>query len=102
MKKIMLCFAALTALVVAIPATAATVNVAITRAGFVPIKQGDGVTWTNAYTTSHQVASQNAPFASPVLAPTQTFSYTFAKAGKFNVTDPQNKNRKMTVNVEEA
>jgi plastocyanin len=106
MKKIMLWVAALTALVVASPATAATVNVAITRAGFVPnnvtLKQGDVVTWTNADTQSHQVASQNAPFASPVLAPTQTFSYTFAKAGKFNITDPQNKNRKMTVTVEEA
>jgi len=106
MKKLMLLIAALTALVAAAPIGAATVTVSITRAGFVPnnvtIKPGDVVTWTNADTQQHQVTSQNAPFASPVLNANQTFSYTFAKSGKFNVTDPLNKNRKMTVTVEAA
>jgi plastocyanin len=106
MKKIMLVIAALAALVAAAPVGAATVAVSITRAGFVPnnvtIKLGDVVTWTNADTQQHQVTSQNVPFASPVLNANQTFSYTFAKSGKFNVTDPLNKNRKMTVTVEAA
>src|SRR5215218_402122 len=107
MKKIMLLITAvtaLTALVGAAPAVPATVTVSITRTGFVPgnltVKQGDVVTWTNADTQTHQVASQNPPFASPILSPNQTFSFTFTKAGKANVTDPLNKNRKMTVTVE--
>lgn len=106
MKKIMLLLAAVTALVAAAPAAAATVSVSITRAGFVPnnvtVKVGDTVTWTNADTQTHQVASQNPAFASPVLNPNQTFSFTFTKAGKVSVTDPLNKNRKMTVTVEAA
>src|SRR5215218_11102484 len=104
MKKLMLLIAALTALVAAAPIGAATVTVSITRAGFVPnnvtIKPGDVVTWTNADTQQHQVTSQNAPFASPVLAQNQTFSFAFSKAGRFAVTDPLNKNRKMNVTVE--
>src|SRR5215208_4836209 len=106
MKKIMFWMVALTALVAASPVAAATVNVSITRAGFVPnnvtVKQGDTVTWTNSDTQQHQVTSQNAPFASPVLAQNQTFSFTFTKAGKFAVTDPLNRNRKMNVTVEAA
>src|SRR5215208_1395347 len=106
MKKIMFWIVALTALVAASPVAAATVNVSITRAGFVPnnvtVKQGDTVTWTNSDTQQHQVTSQNAPFASPVLAQNQTFSFAFSKAGKFAVTDPLNRNRKMNVTVEPA
>jgi plastocyanin len=103
MKKIVLMLAALTALAAAAPAVAANVTVAITRTGFVPnnltIEQGDSVTWTNSDTQNHQVASQEAPFTSPVLQPTQTYSYTFAKADRFMVTDPLTKNEKMTVTV---
>jgi plastocyanin len=106
MKRLVLILAALTALVAAAPVAAANVNVAITRAGFVPkdltIEQGDSVTWTNSDTQNHQVASQQAPFTSPVLQPTQTYSYTFTKAGKFQVTDPLTKNEKMTVTVNAA
>src|SRR5215212_10094551 len=109
MKKIMLsivALTALTALVGASPAVPATVSVSITRAGFTPnnltVKQGDVVTWTNADTQTHQVTSQNAPFTSPVLAQNQTYSFTFTKAGKFAVTDPLNKNRRMNVTVEAA
>ena len=106
MKKIVLILAALTALVAAAPAAAANLTVAITRTGFVPntltIQQGDSVTWTNSDTQNHQVASQQGPFTSPVLQPTQTYSYTFTKAGKFQVTDPLTKNEKMTVDVNAA
>jgi plastocyanin len=99
----MLILAALAALVGPAPAVAANVNVAITRAGFVPksvtIAQGDSITWTNADTQNHQVASQDVPFTSQVLQPTQTYAYTFAKAGRFTVTDPLAKNEKMGVVV---
>lgn len=108
MKKALLFLAALTALVAAAPASAATVAVSITRAGFVPdqvtIRVGDTVTWTNQDTQNHQVVSQTAPetFASPVLAPRQTFSRTFRSAGTFRITDPLNRNRRMTVVVQAA
>ncbi|HEY3183758.1 MAG TPA: cupredoxin domain-containing protein [Gaiellaceae bacterium] len=106
MKKIVLILAALTALAVAAPAAAANLTVAITRTGFVPnnltIVQGDSITWTNSDTQNHQVASQQGPFTSPVLQPTQTFSYTFTKAGKFTVTDPLTKKEKMNVTVNAA
>jgi plastocyanin len=106
MKRILLILTALTALVAAAPAAAANVTVAITRTGFVPnnltIEQGDSITWTNSDTQNHQVASQQGPFTSPVLQPTQTYSYTFTKAGKFTVTDPLTKNEKMNVTVNAA
>jgi plastocyanin len=106
MKKVMFWIVAMAALVAASPVAAANVNVSITSAGFVPnnvtVKQGDTVTWTNTDTQQHQVTSKNAPFASPVLAQNQTFSFAFTKAGKFAVIDPLNKNKKMNVTVEAA
>lgn len=105
---LMAALAALATLVVA-PAGAtsqATVNIGITKAGFVPkdvtIKIGDVVTWTNSDTVDHQVVSQDAGFASPILKPTQTFSYTFTKAGKFTFDDPLAKNFRGTVTVTAA
>lgn len=104
MRKTMLVLGALFALLVAAPAApAATSAVSITKAGFVPsqlsLKQGDSVTFTNQDTVDHQVSSQDAAFASPVLKPAATFSYTFAKAGKFTVKDLNNKKASLTVTV---
>jgi plastocyanin len=86
-------------------AHAATTNVQITRAGFIPdsikVTVGDTVTWTNADTQDHQVISKDAPFASPVLKPTTQFSYTFTKEGRFSIEDPLPKPRlRMTVQVD--
>jgi plastocyanin len=102
MKKILL--AALAAgLLVAAPAPAKTVTVDISALGFVPAAQsvqtGDSVTWTNKDTANHQVVCATCPFTSPVLTPGGTFTFTFAKAGKFSVVDPLNKNKKGTVTV---
>lgn len=92
MKKIALLIVVATAVAVVPGSTAATVQVAITAAGFVPntvtIAVGDTVTWTNADTKSRRVVSTDAPFTSPVLAPTQTFSFTFTKVGRFRYEDP--------------
>jgi plastocyanin len=104
MRKIIVFLAALFALTVAAPAAvAATQNVAITKAGFVPaqltINQGDAITWTNQDTVNRQVISQDAPFSSPVLKPSETYTYTFAKAGKYQITDPLVRKDKMTVTV---
>jgi plastocyanin len=72
--------------------TAATIQVSITRVGFVPanvtIERGDTVIWTNADTRNRQVVSQDAGFASPVLRPTETYAFTFTKTGRFRYQDP--------------
>lgn len=95
MKRIvlLLTFAAAVALApLSSGSTAATIQVSITRVGFVPatvtIDRGDTVVWTNADTRNRQVVSQDAGFASPVLRPTETFMFTFTKTGRFRYEDP--------------
>ena len=109
MKRLMLAaLAAGAVLLVALPSLvgAATVGVSIERNGFSPrnvtVQVGDTVTWTNNDTANHQVASQAAGFTSPVLAPRATYSHTFTRAGRFEVVDPLNRNRRMTVTVNAA
>jgi plastocyanin len=108
MKKLMLVAGAV-ALLAAAPAPARsnkTVPVDITKTGFssgnLTVQVGDSVTWTNKDTANHQVVCTTCPFNSPVLAANATFSYPFAKKGKFSIVDPLNKNKKMTVNVAAA
>jgi plastocyanin len=93
------------ALVLAAPAGTATANVSITAAGFIPdpveIVVGDTVTWTNADTVNRQVVSTAAGFASPILRPGESFSFTFRKAGRFAYEDPVRRPRQRgTVVVE--
>jgi plastocyanin len=96
--------AAVAALTLAAPATTATTNVAITHSGFVPkavtIQQGDSVTWTNSDSSNHQVTSQSAAFASPVLKPGDTFTFVFTKAGKFSYSDAYDKSFSGSVTVQ--
>ena len=95
MKRIVLLitFAAAVALApLSSGSTAATIQVSLTRVGFVPsavtVNTGDTVVWTNADTRNRQVVSQAAGFASPVLRPTETFAVTFTKTGRFRYEDP--------------
>jgi plastocyanin len=79
------------ALAVATPAEAATVTVRIVRAGFTPsavtINFGDTVVWRNADTVNHQVVADSGAFASPILRPGRTYSFTFRTAGTFRYRD---------------
>jgi plastocyanin len=97
---------ALCALAFSSVASAKTVAVDISKAGFVPanvsLQIGDTVTFTNKDTANHQAVCQTCPFTSPVLKPNETFSYTFTKAGKFTYSDPLNKNKKGTATVAAA
>lgn len=97
---------ALCALAFSSVASAKTVAVDISKAGFVPasvtLQVGDSVTFTNKDTANHQVVCQTCPFTSPVLKPNETFSYAFTKAGKFTYSDPLNKNKKGTATVTAA
>jgi plastocyanin len=103
MRKLTLIAVALA--VLAIPsALGATKNVDITQAGFTPskvtIEFGDTVTWTNKDIGNHQVLADQGAFpTSPVLAPNQTYSYTFSKSGNFGYRDALNTRRRGTVVV---
>jgi len=85
-------YVAFAALVLAIPATSsakanATVTVKITPGAFAPasvtINAGDTVTWTNNTNGTHQVASDDGVFVSPVLKAGQSYAFTFKAAGKY-------------------
>ena len=85
MRKLALAVIALTVFAVA-PTFGATRGIEVTRAGFTPNKTtvdyGDTVTWTNRDNANHQVVSERGEFpASPVLAPNQTYSFTFMGRG---------------------
>jgi plastocyanin len=91
MRRLLVVLGALAALAAASPAGAATITVRITKSGFSPasatIDFGDTVTWRNADTTNHQVVADNGSFASPILAPGKTYSFTFRTAGRFAYHD---------------
>ena len=79
------------ALVLAAPASSATVTVSIKRAGFTPktvnINQDDSVTWTNNDTINHQVVANNGTFASPILGPGKSWTRAFRNGGTFRYHD---------------
>lgn len=106
MKKLLLLPVLAAFLLVAPPALAATKTVSITNAGFVPntitIDAGDSITWTNSDSKNRQPISQDAPFASPILKPNETYTFQFKKDGRYDVTDALVKNQKMTVTVKKA
>lgn len=107
MRKALTLLATLAALTLAGSASTKTLTVTITKAGFTPsrvtIAVGDSVTWVNQDTGQHQVVSQDVPFTSPVLAPGQSFTFTFAKAGRFAYQDAlAKKNVRGTVEVTAA
>src|ERR671923_1909351 len=91
MRRLVVARAALAALAVAAPAQSATINVRITKSGFSPssvrIDFGDTVKWANADTTNHQVVADNGSFASPILKPKESYSFTFRTAGRFPYHD---------------
>lgn len=80
-----------------------TVNVSITRSGFVPsavsIRVGDRVVWRNVDTNRHQVVADNGTFASPILARNQTYGFTFRAAGTYRYRDTFNTRLRGVVRV---
>lgn len=107
MKRTAVLIALAAAVALAPGSTAATQTVSITATGFTPkalnVNVGDTVTWTNADTRNRRITSKNAGFTSPVLAPSQTYSFTFTKAGKFDYDDSTVRPaQRGTVNVKRA
>ena len=103
MRKVILATAVACLLLLVPAAAATTVNVDLSKLGFVPsattIQAGDTVMWTNKDTENHQVVCKACPFTSPVLKAGETYSYQFNKVGKFTTEDPLNGNKKGTVTV---
>ena len=102
-RMLLLPLALLATLVVVASGAAATKTVQITKSGFTPtataIAVGDTVTWHNADTANHQVVANDGTFASPVLKPDETYSFTFQKAGKVNYHDALATTNKGSVTV---
>jgi plastocyanin len=107
MKKLLLAFVAVAALVVgAAPATSsstATRTVQIKRSAFQPgtltIKTGDTVKWVNSDTRNHQVVSNNGSFVSPILGAGKSYTHTFNAAGTYRYHDGLNASIKGTIKV---
>lgn len=92
MRTLLVTLASLLILAVAAPAQAATAYVIkIEKNGFSPsnvtVTAGDTVTWTNADRADHQVVATSGAFASPVLRPRQSYSFTFPSAGRYDYRD---------------
>ena len=92
MRRILFILAFLVGTVVVAPAaSAATKTVSIKRSSFSPaivsITAGDTIRWRNDDTRDHQVVSTTGTFASPVLRPGRTYSFTFEVAGTYRYRD---------------
>jgi plastocyanin len=106
MRKLFFVMAVLAVVGIA-PAFAQAANITITKTGFVPssvtIHPGESITWTNSDAVDHQVSSAKATLSSPVMHTGQTYSFMFATAGTFSVTDLLDKKVKTgTVSVKTA
>jgi plastocyanin len=84
-------------------AFAATKDVSINKSGFSPatvtIATGDTVRWTNKDTVNHQVVADTGAFASQVLGPNKTYSFTFRAAGTYKYRDALEPAERGTVKV---
>jgi plastocyanin len=107
LRGTLIVFAALGALLSAVPGLAAAPNVPnvqITRTGFSPatvtIDAGGSVNWVNNDTVEHDLASPAAKLTQTTLKPTDNYGFTFPTAGSFVVADPKNPSFTMTVVVQ--
>ena len=94
MGRILLAGLMSASLLVAAQAAAAptvTVTVQIKRTAFAParitINADDSVTWKNVDTINHQVVANGGSFASRILAPGKSYTFTFKRGGTFGYHD---------------
>ncbi len=103
MRRILLVLPLLAGFVLAPEADAATRGVQILRSSFSPatvsIVAGDTIRWRNVDRRDHQVVSTTGTFASPVLRPGRTYSFTFTVAGTYRYRDALNPRVTGTVRV---
>jgi plastocyanin len=103
MRRLLLLLGGVATLSVSSSAGAATTGIKITKAGFSPssvtIGFGDSVTWTNRDTANHQVVADSGSFASPILKPNQSYTFTFKTAGRFPYHDAIKSSLRGTIRV---
>ena len=103
MRRILLVLPLLTVFALAPEADAATRGVQILRSSFSPatvsIVAGDTIRWRNVDNRDHQVVSTTGTFASPVLRPGRTYSFTFTVAGTYRYRDALNPRVNGTIRV---
>lgn len=92
MRPLLLAIAAVAALTVAGPASAAaTKTVKVYGTVFSPksvtITQGDTVRWVNRDNDTHQIYAKGGQFVSPIVKPGQVFRFTFRAAGTYHYVD---------------
>jgi plastocyanin len=86
------------------PPKAATHTVTIRNMRYSPatltIKAGDSVTWVNADQRDHTVAANDGSFASGNIGPGASYTYRFAKDGKFTYGCNLHPRMRAAVNVQ--
>lgn len=106
MRRLLLGMVAALALVLAAPASTATIAVQIKKSGFSPatitINHDDAVTFTNVDKADHQVVANGGSFASPILAPGKSYSFTFRHGGTFRYHDGLHPSLQGTITVRGA
>src|SRR6266699_3397333 len=103
MRKFIYAVVATLALALPVNGLAATIAVKINATAFSPktvtINFGDTVKWTNADTVNRQLVADSGAFASPILKPGQSYSFTFKTPGTFNYHDALKPSVKGTITV---
>jgi plastocyanin len=91
MRRLLLPFIAVLGLAFPAQSLAGTVSVKIEASAFTPksvtINQGDTVKWTNTDKVNHQIVANKGAFASGILRPGATYSFTFNTSGGFAYHD---------------
>lgn len=103
MRKLVYALVAALAVTLPVNAFAATTAIKINPTAFAPktatITFGDTVTWTNADTVNRQLVADSGAFASPILKPGASYSFTFKTPGTFNYHDALKPAVKGTITV---
>src|SRR3954471_1448106 len=91
MRRLLVPFIAVLALALPAQSLAATVSIKIGASSFTPksvtINQGDTVKWTNTDNANHQIVANKGAFASGILRPGATYTFTFSTSGGFAYHD---------------
>jgi plastocyanin len=91
MKRLLVPFIVVLGLALPAQSFAATVSIKITASSFTPknvtINQGDTVKWTNTDKVNHQIVANKGAFASGILRPGATYTFTFNTSGGFAYHD---------------
>jgi plastocyanin len=103
MRKLFYVVFAVLAFALPANALAATIAVKINATAFAPtsvtVNAGDTVKWTNADKVDRQLVADSGAFASPILKPGQSYSFTFKTPGTFNYHDALKPSVKGTITV---